>query len=145
MRPDGRDEEATTGEDFAHLPSAKILTELIEATTSEGWCRWDSYDSELPHPCLGTLWSFAKIAAAAQCRDQEDPPRPASEFLGDVHTLDGEFGEPLERRWLVTSYEAARRFDAVRNYLYQSGLLSLREAERSAPVRYLHDKELKGV
>lgn len=145
MSPDAPAADPPNGEDFAHLPSAKLLVELIEATTSEGWCRWDSYDTELPHPCLGTLWSFTKIAAAAQVTDQTSPPRPAAEFLGDVSALDAEFGDPLERRWLITSYEGARRFDAVRGYLYRSGLLSLRESEKSAPVRYLLDKEVKGV
>ncbi len=145
MPPDDANAVGAPPEDFAHLPSAKLLTELIEATTSEIFCRWDPDDGEAAHPCLGRLWSFSKIAAAAQSRDPETRPLPAAELLGDALALDGEFGDPLERRWRISSYEASRRFDAVTEYLYRSGLLSLREAERTAPVRYLHDKEVKGV
>lgn len=135
--------DGASSEDFAHLPSGKLLTDLVEWSRLELILKWDGYGAPDEFPVLGQLWAFARISARSRARDGERG-RAAADFLQAADRLDGRCGDPRRRGWILQSSEADERFEVVSTYLYDSGLLSLREAEKGAPTEFLLKKELEG-
>jgi hypothetical protein len=136
--------DGPSGEDFAHLPSGKLLTDQVEMARFEIVYHWDEYGAPDAHPALGQLWSFTRIAARSRLREDLGN-RAATEFLDSVQKIDAELGEPRGRGWRIPSAEADRRFELVCDYLYASGLLSLRTGDKLAPSAFLTEKELRGT
>lgn len=135
--------EDRVGESFAHLPSAKLLTDLVEWSRLELIARWDGHGAEDEHPVLGQLWSYARTAARATLRD-EPKSAAAQAFLQGIEQMDAVAGDPRERGWLLSSIEADRRLDLVTEFLYGTGLLSLRETKADAPENFLTREEREG-
>lgn len=130
-------------ERFRALPSGKILTDDIQRMQDEAILNWSTYDDEHPYPVLSQVWLRTRAAARATLRESRDDPT-ARRLLGRWAELEARYGEPRARRWDLSSLEAEEREEAIIDYLHDSGLLGLREAEKTAPHHYLSDREQEG-
>ena len=133
------------GESFAHLPSTKLLTDLIEATRFEMIARFDGYGTVDEYPCLSQLWGVVRSIARAIARDDPDASAPRELQTRWSAINASRKGEPRANGWRMSSSEAEERLEAITDFLVDTGPLSLREAERAAPVHWLSEKELKGT
>ena len=130
-------------ERFRPLPSGKILTDDIQRMQDEAIVNWSTYDDEHPYPVLSQLWLRTQAAARATLREFAGDP-VAGRLMDRWAELDARYGDPRVRRWDLSSLEAEEREEAITGYLYDSGLLGLREADADAPRRYLAERELEG-
>ena len=130
-------------ERFRALPSGKILTDDIQRMQDEAILNWSTYDDEHPYPVLSQVWLRARAAARATLRESENDAT-ARQLMHRWAELDTKYGEPRARRWDLSSLEAEEREEAIVDYLHDSGLLGLREAEKTAPRHYLADREREG-
>jgi hypothetical protein len=129
---------------FARLPSAKLLTQLLEDALEEIRLR------QLPttvgkqgFPALGNLWDVSRAYASKAARDR--PPQEAAvRFLEECARLDRR-GDPLRIGWQLSWIDANERKVVVLAYLVDSGLLELREAQVDSPKEYLSERELGGT
>jgi hypothetical protein len=129
---------------FRQLPSVKLFTDQIEQARAELVVRWDGYGGEDEFPLLWQLSTTAKAQARQTLRDN-DQETNAAELLARWAVLDSRFGNPLERGWVMTSREAAERFEVLTEYLHSAGELSVLKVERDAPEEFLSKKEQEGV
>ena len=134
---------APADESFRALPSGLLLTDLVQSARDEVIARWRSEDQEDEYPILAQLWLYARAASRATLRKAPADPA-ASTLWGRWSQLDSRYREPRSRGWSLTSIEASERQEALMDYLYDSGLLGLREAEKTSPRYWLSKKELEG-
>jgi hypothetical protein len=130
-------------ESFRALPSGMLLTDLVQSARDEVVYKWSSEGVEDDYPILNQLWLYARAASRATLRRAKSDPS-ASSFWKRWEALDARHGEPRSRGWRLTSIEASERQEALMDYLYDSGLLELREAEKTSPRYWLAKKELEG-
>ncbi len=138
-------ETAPQDESFRALPSGLLLTDLVQSARDEVIAKWRSEDEDEPdeYPILAQLWLYARAASRATLR--KAPKDPAASTLWERWSqLDSRYQEPRSRGWSLTSIEASERQEALMDYLYDSGLLGLREAEKTSPRYWLSKKELEG-
>ena len=130
-------------ESFQALPSRKLLTDLVQSARDEICVKWDSGDGEDDYPILGRLWAYVRAASRATLRRS-----PADVTARTLWTrweeIDRRRGEPRARGWRLNSREADEREEVLVDYLVDSGLLGLTQAEKSAPRHYLAERELEG-
>ena len=137
------DEAAPQDESFRALPSGLLLTDLVESARDEVIVKWRAEDQEDEYPILAQLWLYARAASRATLR--KAPADPAASTLWERWSqLDSRYREPRSRGWSLTSIEASERQEALMDYLYDSGLLGLREAEKTSPRYWLSKNELEG-
>ena len=136
-------EAAPQDESFRALPSGLLLTDLVQSARDEVIAKWRSEDQEDEYPILAQLWLYARAASRATLRKAHADPA-ASTLWGRWSQLDSHYREPRSRGWSLTSIEASERQEALMDYLYDSGLLGLREAEKTSPRYWLSKKELEG-
>ena len=137
------DEGPGSEERFRPLPSGKIVTDDLQRMQDEAIVNWSTYDDEHPYPVLSQVWLRMRAAAQAILRESSDDPT-ARRLVDRWRELDARYGEPRARRWDLSSLEAEEREEAIIDYLHDSGLLGLREADKNAPHRYLSDREQEG-
>jgi hypothetical protein len=137
-------EAAPQDESFRALPSGMLLTDLVQSARDEVIAKWRSEDQEDEYPILAQLWLYARAASRATLR-KAPKDASASTLWARWNEIDTRYGEPPRSRgWLLTSIEASERQEAMMDYLYDSGLLELREAEKTSPRYWLSNKELEG-
>ena len=130
-------------ESFRALPSGMLLTDLVQSARDEVVYKWSSEDLEDDYPILNQLWLYARAASRATLR-RVPGDASATSFWRRWESLDARHGEPRSRGWRLTSIEASERQESLMDYLYDSGLLELREAEKTAPRYWLSKRELEG-
>jgi hypothetical protein len=136
-------EAAPRDESFRALPSGMLLTDLVQSARDEAVYKWSSEDQEDEFPILAQLWLYARAASRSTLR-HAPKDQSASAFWERWNELDARYGAPRPRGWRLTSIEASERQEALMDYLYDSGLLELREAEKTSPRYWLSRKELEG-
>ncbi|MHB8430193.1 MAG: hypothetical protein ACYDDZ_06635 [Acidimicrobiales bacterium] len=131
-------------ESFRPLPVGKLLMDLLESARDELIYKWGSDpEDDDGYPILSYLWIHAEVSSGATLAGCANDP-VASAFRRAAAAIDALHGDPLSRGWRLTWPEAHARHKTVIRYLYDSGLLGLREAEADAPRHYLSDGELEG-
>ncbi len=138
------DVAAPADESFRALPSGMLLTDLVQSARDEVIAKWRSDDGEDDYPILSQLWMNTRSPSLATLR-KAPKDTFASALWERWHEIDARYGGPPgSRHWSLTSAEAYERQEAMMEYLYDSGLLELREAEKTAPRYWLSKKELEG-
>jgi hypothetical protein len=129
---------------FSRLPSVKLFTDQVEQARAELVVRWDGYGGEDEFPLLWQIFLTARAQAKGTLRLSAEEPT-ASEFLDRWGKLDRRFGDPLQRGWILTTVEAAARFEAITDYLHAAGELNVLRAKPDSPEEYISKAEADGT